>query len=637
MTMAVQIGLRHRLHAAVPAAAVLAAVILAVPAPVSAQTAGTLFERAQAREASALKSASAATLRAAATAYENIVRRYPTSGYCDNALWQAAELMRLAYEKSAAAADRDKAERYLTWLRDEYPHSALVKDARRALTRLASPPAAAPAASTAQPAPTLSVPTALAGGTAVVRSVTRTPLPRGDRITIELTREVGYRGDRVDGPDRLFFDFASSKPASALDGTVGQLSGTLVKEFRIGRHPNDVTRVVLELAGAPKHSAFLLYDPFRLVVDLESAPPPANARPASPPPTPAAFPAAAVPPPSDRTAGTGAAKMPEKSPARTPDVPVKVTTGGLTATAIADDPPPAVVEPPPAVVEPPPAVEPPPPAAVDVPPPAPVEASKPAESEGRPQPPASTSKGDYSLARQLGLSVSRIVIDAGHGGHDPGAQANGLVEADLVLDVARRLEALLAAHPGMDVVLTRKDDTFIALEERTAIAKRENADLFLSIHANASRVTATRGVETYLLNFATNEAAEAVAARENATSARSMSKLPEILRTIALNNKLAESRELATMVQTALVRSLRTQSTGVRDLGVKQAPFVVLIGTEMPSVLVEISFLTNKAEAALLKQGSYRQRIAQALYDAVVKYQASLKKITTVASREESR
>ena len=267
------------------------------------------------------------------------------------------------------------------------------------------------------------------------------------------------------------------------------------------------------------------------------------------------------------------------------------------------------------VAEPPKAVEPPPP-------PAPAPAPKPA-------PPASTSRGEYSLARQLGLGVARIVIDAGHGGHDPGAQANGINEAELVLDVAQRLEKLLLQHEDIDVVLTRRTDEFIPLEERTAIANRERADLFLSIHANASRRADARGVETYFLNFATNPDAETVAARENATSAQTMGTLPAILRAIALNSKLDESRELASIVQTHLVRKLRAQNRSVRDLGVKQAPFVVLIGAQMPSVLAEISFVTNRAEAALLKQAAYRQQIAQALYDGIVKYQASLKKVTT--------
>jgi N-acetylmuramoyl-L-alanine amidase len=249
-----------------------------------------------------------------------------------------------------------------------------------------------------------------------------------------------------------------------------------------------------------------------------------------------------------------------------------------------------------------------------------------------PPPPAAaavTSRGAYSLARQVGAGVSRIVIDPGHGGHDPGAISNGVREAELVLDIAQRLERLLLQKPGFDVVLTRRTNEFIPLEERTAIANREGGDVFLSIHANAGRNTAARGIETYFLNFATNPAAEAVAARENATSAQTMGTLPALVRAIALNNKLAESRELASILQTAMIRRLRAQNSGVKDLGVKQAPFVVLIGAQMPSVLAEISFVTNRSEASLLKQPAYRQQIAQALCDAIIRYQGSLKKTTT--------
>ncbi len=240
-----------------------------------------------------------------------------------------------------------------------------------------------------------------------------------------------------------------------------------------------------------------------------------------------------------------------------------------------------------------------------------------------PAPASSTSRGNYSLARQLGLGVSRIVIDAGHGGHDPGAQANGIDEAELVLDVALRLETLLKAQPGLDVVLTRRTDEFIPLEERTAIANREGADLFLSIHANAAVDPQLRGIETYFLNFASNPTAETVAARENATGAKTMGNLPELVKAITLNNKVAESREFAGMVQSSMTRELADRNKTVRDLGVKQAPFVVLIGAQMPSVLAEISFVTNKGEATLLKQAAYRQDIAQALFDAVTKYQTS--------------
>jgi N-acetylmuramoyl-L-alanine amidase len=223
--------------------------------------------------------------------------------------------------------------------------------------------------------------------------------------------------------------------------------------------------------------------------------------------------------------------------------------------------------------------------------------------------------------------VAKIVIDPGHGGHDPGAIANGVNEAELVLDIALRLEALLEQVPGLEVVLTRRTNEFIPLEERTAIANREKADLFLSIHANSHRQSAVRGIETYYLNFATTPDAEAVAARENAASAQTMNTLAPIVKAIILNSKLDESRELATFIQSGLVRKTKTAANPTRDLGVKQAPFVVLVGAQMPSVLTEIAFITNKAEAGLMKQPAHRQVVAQALKDAVLKYQTSLKRV----------
>jgi N-acetylmuramoyl-L-alanine amidase len=246
-------------------------------------------------------------------------------------------------------------------------------------------------------------------------------------------------------------------------------------------------------------------------------------------------------------------------------------------------------------------------------------------------PPSVNLRGRFSLSRQLGLGIARIVIDPGHGGRDPGAHGKGLNEADLVLDVALRLERLLAAQPGFEVVLTRRTDVYVPLEERTAIANREDADLFLSVHANASRNRQANGIETYFLNFATTRDAEAVAARENAASGQTMHRLPDIVKAITLNNKLDESRDFATFVQQSMVQRLRASNRNVRDLGVKQAPFVVLIGAGMPSVLAEISFLTHAAEGKLLKTSAYRQRIAEALLAGVLKYQRSLKSVGAVA------
>ena len=246
-------------------------------------------------------------------------------------------------------------------------------------------------------------------------------------------------------------------------------------------------------------------------------------------------------------------------------------------------------------------------------------------SQSPPFSPSLNGSGGFSLSRQLGLRVSRVVIDPGHGGHDPGAKTKGLTEADLVLDVALRLEKLLSKQDGFEVVLTRRADAFVPLEERTAIANREGADLFLSIHANASANGAARGVETYFLNLTANPDAEMVAARENAASSRSMNQLSDIVKAIALNNKIQESRDFAAMIQASLSSQLQKTDSSVRNLGVKQAPFMVLLGATMPSVLAEISFITNRQDAALLKTEKHRQRIAEALYAGVLRYQQSLK------------
>jgi N-acetylmuramoyl-L-alanine amidase len=247
--------------------------------------------------------------------------------------------------------------------------------------------------------------------------------------------------------------------------------------------------------------------------------------------------------------------------------------------------------------------------------------------------PSRNATGGFSLSRQLGLGIARIVIDPGHGGYDPGAEVRGLSEAELTLDVALRLEKLLVKQPGVEVVLTRRTNTYVPLDDRTAIANRAAADLFLSIHANASTNTQARGIETYFLNFASNSAAETLAARENAGSSRTMRELPEIVKAIALNNKIDESRDFATLIQGSLYDKLRRVNRQARNLGVKQAPFVVLIGATMPSVLVEISFLTNRQEATLLRTPKYREQIADALLAGVTRYQSALKSSREVAMR----
>jgi N-acetylmuramoyl-L-alanine amidase len=232
-----------------------------------------------------------------------------------------------------------------------------------------------------------------------------------------------------------------------------------------------------------------------------------------------------------------------------------------------------------------------------------------------------TASGDRSLIRALGLKIGKIVIDPGHGGHDTGTIGpNGLEEKDLVLEVSRRLGKLLETRLGAEVVYTRKDDTFIPLETRTAIANQARADLFVSIHANSSHDPDARGVETYYLNFTSSPEALEVAARENAVSSTSIYELQDLVKKIALKEKIEESREFAGDVQQSLHSGLATKSPAIRDRGVKKAPFIVLIGANMPSILAEISFVSNPTDAHRLASSEYRERIAESLYRGIAKY-----------------
>ena len=248
-----------------------------------------------------------------------------------------------------------------------------------------------------------------------------------------------------------------------------------------------------------------------------------------------------------------------------------------------------------------------------------------------PTQPKPTRDGRQSLTRELGLKISRIVIDAGHGGYDTGTVGpHGLLEKDLCLDVALRLGALIEQKlPGAQVIYTRQDDTFVPLEERTAIANDAKADLFISIHANSSHDPDARGIETYYLNFSSSPDAVEVAARENAQSQQSMHDLQDLIKQIARNDKIEESKELASDIQDSLTQRLQLVSRDERNRGVKKAPFVVLIGANMPSILSEISFVSNPSDERLLKKTDQRQRIADGLLRGITSYLGNLNSLTS--------
>ncbi len=236
------------------------------------------------------------------------------------------------------------------------------------------------------------------------------------------------------------------------------------------------------------------------------------------------------------------------------------------------------------------------------------------------------SKGPFSLAQQLGLCVRRIVIDPGHGGRDPGAKSrHGLREKDVVLKVSKLLAKKLRERLGCEVILTRSKDVFIPLEQRTAIANMKHTDLFISIHVNSSPNRRARGVETYYLNFATDKEAMRVAAMENAASTRSLGELQDLLKNILLHSKVEESSRLARDIQEELVHTLSRRYRRVRNRGVKTAPFVVLIGTRMPAVLVEIGFISNRFEERRLRDPRYLETVAEGLARGIERYMKEIK------------
>ena len=624
--------------------------------------------------------------RALAGAYEDLSKLFPTSGVSDNALWQGARLAADVFWQFGDALDRSLALRLFNALTARFPASSLARQVAEQTKRLndarpaSSPPlaesdvtkkktdaaevrndtlrlktdATVPARLKADPSarskpdatpavrskvePPTPARTA-SSGIAPLNAIRREVLPEALRITLELGREVAFANERIDGPPRVFIDLQNTRAVEVLREAVIPFTDDVVKQIRVGQQLDQRTRVVMDLRDAGRYSVYTLYDPYRIIIDFERPPAsrdavvarnrtapraPAGATVADPKSKPAiaprreaavAFavqgkPAVLTTPATDANAPTVVnAAAPTRVSAIAPLAVSPIAPTDESPIALANDAPmPTTMSATVGIGT---------PALPALPPPA---------------PPSTNRNGNFSLSRQLGLSIAKIVIDAGHGGHDPGAQARGLTEAELVLDVALRLEKLLEKTGAFEVVLTRRANTYVSLEERTAIANRVGADLFLSIHSNASATPTARGIETYFLNFAPNPEAEAVAARENAGGARTMRSLPEIVRAIALNNKIDESRDFASMVQNSMYSQMRKSNAELRNLGVKQAPFLVLIGATMPSVLAEISFITNTKDAALLKTDRYRQQIAESLLSGVLRYQQSLKRAPAIVA-----
>jgi N-acetylmuramoyl-L-alanine amidase len=487
------------------------------------------------------------------------------------------------------------------------------------------------------------------------------------RIVIDVGSKVKYQAARISGPDRIYFDIEGSKLSSALARKQVELDGGgLLKTVRVAQKQPGVVRVVLEVNRVTDYSVFLLPDPYRLVVDVYGTASAAEqaARNTAPPVGPTTADTAAATS-GDKSSKDNPAKATPKetekaesksviaSSANVPAAP-RATGDAAPATSSGDDAKPAKTargsaktaaksaEPatsgsdsarqdaaasPTLSAE----ANPGTPEVLPLPGhPAPPKKSKrsgksahdQAQEMGPPAIPDLTLDGQHSLTRALGLKIGRIVIDAGHGGHDTGTIGpTGLMEKDLCLDVALRLGKIIQLKlPGAEVVFTRNDDTFIPLERRTEIANEAKADLFVSVHANSSQDRQARGIETYYLNFTGSSDAMEVASRENALSENAVHDLQDIVKKIASNEKIEESKDLAAMIQDSLSRRMENVNRGERNRGVRKAPFVVLIGADMPSVLSEVSFLSNPSDEQWLKKPENRQRIADGLYQGIETY-----------------
>jgi N-acetylmuramoyl-L-alanine amidase len=435
------------------------------------------------------------------------------------------------------------------------------------------------------------------------------------RVALETSAEVEFTEGRLQNPERVFVDLVDTRPKREFRGLAYSIpvDDARVKQVRVALNTKGVTRVVVDLAVAADFNVSRLSAPDRIVIEVRS-------RGLKPSPSPVPEPDVTqkrvrpfVPPSRPVTA-----QAPPPVFADPESVP---SLSGAAANRLSTVLPSAVSE----GTRVPNSPERPLTATVRPPSPAPAAARR-DEEQVTPTPAQRDRLGNRSLTRVLGLKLNRIVIDPGHGGHDHGTTSkSGVVEKEIVLDVALRLGTLVREQLGADVVFTRSDDVYVPLERRTQIANDKRADLFLSIHANSSPYPSIGGVETYYLSLSAPREDLETAARENAGAQRSIGELNEVVRKIALADKVDESREFAARIQSSAHElAAKTAGRQMRNRGVKKAPFVVLIGAEMPSVLTEIGFLTNSREEAMLGKSEHRQKIAEALFKGIVQYGQSL-------------
>ncbi|HTT33091.1 MAG TPA: N-acetylmuramoyl-L-alanine amidase [Methylomirabilota bacterium] len=567
--------------------------------------------------------------QSAVDSYQFLLREYPASKFCQDAMLRAAKLQR------DQLADTTQARKTYEDFLKRYPRSSRKREAQEALAEFAllqssEDPVAknnpSENATTArqvaveEPRPSApvhsggkSVANANAGDIPRVRRIRAAASGDATRVTIDLEDSVQYASGRITNPDRIFFDLHAAKLAPEVANGNIHVEGNLLTAVRVAQNHAGVVRVVLDVNGVKDYTASLTKNPTQLLIDLYGN---SSAQPIQT--TQAKQKQKTVDGNSGdvATAAKNASEDPNQNAEQATPKSKSAISGAISAsngngsTGIRNSLPSAKNSN--------------------------SKSLKAANGSTKPdliQPasaPQPTRDGQSTLTRTLGLKIGRIVIDAGHGGHDTGTIGpTGLMEKDLCLDVALRLGKIIEQRlPGADVIYTRSDDTFIPLEERTNIANQAKADLFISIHANSSRDPDARGIETYYLNLKGSAEAMEVAARENSTAQEGVHDLQDLVKKIAQTEKIDESKEFATDIQDSLAKRVQKSGKSVRNRGVRKAPFVVLIGADMPSILTEISFLSNPADEKLLKQPEQRQKVAEGLYQGIASYLQNMNSVT---------
>ncbi|MGH9529554.1 MAG: N-acetylmuramoyl-L-alanine amidase, partial [Terriglobales bacterium] len=567
------------------------------------------------------------TLRSAIAQYEFLRREYPGSKYRFEALLDIGRI----YADDLDSPDRAK-NAFEDFLR-RYPRNHFADGVRAALGNLPDSAGKSPAAKIkhtevaevskpnfkTEPAPDpeeshqqVSMQTVVpedSGNPAHITSIHHWSKAGYTRVAIALDHPASFQSQRIDNPDRIVFDLDAKLPRKLIGETV-DVGDDLLKQIRVAQFKPERARIVLETGDHSDFSASVESHPARLSIILKDSRVQTDGL------------------ENKDVESSQNLSRPEKSQPREvirSDMPVRrIVEADPNDTVASLNPvtPPLSETRKPAL-------------SASSKARAAINHRKVRQLDVREAQP--TASGDRSLIRALGLKIGKIVIDPGHGGYDTGTIGpHHLEEKDLVLDVSRRLGKLLESRLGAQVVYTRKDDTFVPLETRTAIANREQADLFVSVHANSSHDPAARGVETYYLNFSSSPDALEVAARENAVSETSIHELQDLVKQIALKEKIEESREFASDVQEELHSGLSFRNPGLRDRGVKKAPFIVLIGANMPSILAEISFVSNPGDERRLETAAYRQRIAESLYRGISKYANGLSGVKVASKIEKT-